>query len=66
MSRRHEELLAYAAERDQAAANARNARDAAPYGSHERGVYDEQYENAKADARNLRFQVADEKWRANR
>lgn len=66
MSRRHQELLAYAEQRDTDATAARNARDNAPRGSLERAVYDELWENARADAKNLRFQVADEKWRATR
>jgi hypothetical protein len=66
MSRRHEELLGYAEKRDRDAAAARDARDNAQYGSWERGVYAQAYEDAKADAKSLRFQVADEKWRESR
>jgi len=63
---RHSELLAMAADREQAAEQARVARDNAAYGSWERGVYAQQAEDANADAKNLRFQVADEQWRATR
>jgi hypothetical protein len=66
MSRRHEELLGYATQRDTDATTAKNARDNSARGSLEHAVYDELWENARADAKNLRFQVADEKWRAAR
>ena len=66
MSHRHDELLAMAAQREQSAEQARTARDNSPRGSYERGVYDQLAEDAKADARNLRVQVADERWRASR
>lgn len=64
MSRRHNDLLAYAAQRDTDAETARTARDKAPRGSYERGVYAQAYEDAKADARQLRSTVADEQWRS--
>jgi hypothetical protein len=63
---RHSDLLAYAAQREQAAEQARQNRDSAPYGSHERAAYGDAYENAAADARHLRFTVADEQWKATR
>jgi hypothetical protein len=61
---RHSELLAMAAQRDADAETARRNRDQST--GFDRGAYDQQAEDAHADARLLRFTVADEQWQATR